>query len=235
VSDQQEPSIDLPSKRLLGHAIPDAERGVPAHLHRQLDPLVAEALNGVQPVVLNMTALRLGLDWDSESVPYHTTVGESLTAKAARRSDAVFLDLMQLALGACKNAEPERAPVLAKAINVVLSISGSAYAVGPDNQTVVHRNDEIAEAAVRAAVEVEDEAGGHLATAWAAAFGLQPNARDAWAAAIRAVEAVLIPFVWPDPTRRGRQHLLQRVTDSVISATRGRCAIPPSTWTRLSR
>jgi hypothetical protein len=53
------------------------------------------------------------------------------------------------------------------------------------------------QAAYELATSPTDHASGELAEAWSKAYGLQPNASDAWDHAIKALEAILIPIVCP--------------------------------------
>jgi hypothetical protein len=70
------------------------------------------------------------------------------------------------------------------------------------------RVDPTATAAFKQATQPSDEASTELAEAWSNAYGRNPNASDAWDHAIKAVEAVLIPVVVPDPAGAHMGHVI---------------------------
>jgi len=212
-----------PSVRLLGNTLATPQTGMPTYIRHHLDPYVTHGLNAIKPEHLTLLALRLGLSWDPYKSPrLGVSAGESLV-QATTQDVAKYLDLIELLLGAHKRAVNEDGAdeTLPTAIDTILAVGGSAYAVSPDGTRLVFRNDPTVAAAAEAAVSVDDDAAQEIAIAYNYAFGREPNGQNAWAAAIRAVESALIPILWPDPSRRGKQ---------TISSARNRLRDEPAKW-----
>lgn len=170
-------------------------------MRRHLDDWLDSSLPA-RPDQLGLIALRLHVTWDPDLA--RTSYERSLIDAAARKGDGAYLDLMELTLRLVADRE---LVLRAQALRQILSIGGSAYTVAPDNRTLTHRVEPTAYEAAVAAIGPDDEASKRLAAAWSAAFGRTPDAQHAWGEAIRAVEAALIPVIWPDPRTRGSQTL----------------------------
>jgi hypothetical protein len=96
-----------------------------------------------------------------------------------------------------------RASVLAERLGRVLSMGGSAYEVADvDGFRLVRRLDPVMrDAAADVIADAPETAAGHLRLAWTAAYGLEPDPNEAYAEAVRAVEAAAIPLVVPAATQ----------------------------------
>ena len=79
----------------------------------------------------------------------------------------------------------------------ILSAGSSIYTATENG--IEERVDPVAKQAVVAAIQAQDHASAELAEAWAKAYGRQEDASDAWDHAIKAVEALLVPLVFPNP------------------------------------
>lgn len=78
----------------------------------------------------------------------------------------------------------------------ILAKGGSVYTVSPDFYLV----DVVSEAltsSLESAVSRDDEAADHISTAWREAYGRDPDPSDAWDHAIKAVESILVPALFP--------------------------------------
>lgn len=82
-------------------------------------------------------------------------------------------------------------------LDEILSLGGSVWQVDPGGRRLVRRVDATAQTAFGDASSPNDVASSELQEAWAAAYGRNPDASDAWDHSIKAVEAVLIPVVTP--------------------------------------
>jgi hypothetical protein len=78
-----------------------------------------------------------------------------------------------------------------------LSDGGSMY-TATDNG-IEERVDPVAKQAAVAAMQPNDHASAELSEAWSKAYGRQQDASDSWDHAIKAVEALLVPLVFPNP------------------------------------
>jgi hypothetical protein len=121
-----------------------------------------------------------------------------LTVRAVTRSVSLFdtddklLDVVDAVLYL-----KEMAPDSLQSLDELLMLGGSVWRVDPDGTRLIRRVDETAQAAFETASSPDDAASAELRVAWAAAYGRNPNASDAWDHSIKAVEAVLIPIVTP--------------------------------------
>ncbi|MET9297787.1 hypothetical protein ABZX66_00555 [Micromonospora aurantiaca] len=83
-----------------------------------------------------------------------------------------------------------------RALDALLKEGGSLYRCDFDQHCLVRRVDDTTQAAVDAAVKgTSASAADHLRTAWAAAYGLNPDPDKVFNEAIRAVEEVACPLV----------------------------------------
>jgi hypothetical protein len=87
-------------------------------------------------------------------------------------------------------------------LDELLSLGGSVWEVDPlSRRKLVRRVDPTATAAFVESAAPEDIASAELREAWAAAYGRNPDASDAWDHSIKAVEALLIPIVTPNKAK----------------------------------
>jgi hypothetical protein len=109
---------------------------------------------------------------------------------AAAQSDPVMLDVLDATLARGLGAAPDT-------LRIVLADAYSVWTVSPDNKSLERRVTRSAGDAMRSAAAPADDASTELSEAWANAYGIKPDASDAWDHSIKAVEALLIPLVVP--------------------------------------
>ena len=109
------------------------------------------------------------------------------------RDDELFLDLIDGTLEIF-NVGPTHAAALAR----LLSVSGSVWTVAADRKSLerVVSNESNH---LRGATSVADEITTQLREAWANAFGRNGDPSDAWDHAVKAMEALFIPLIVPEP------------------------------------
>ncbi|MEV7230926.1 hypothetical protein AB0M79_28490 [Polymorphospora sp. NPDC051019] len=87
-------------------------------------------------------------------------------------------------------------------VEEILRTGGSAWRVNRRLNGLERRIDETVTAAVdMAAKTAQEEAADHLATAWRAAYGRDPDPDKAYNEAVKAVEALACPLVCPNNSR----------------------------------
>lgn len=100
----------------------------------------------------------------------------------------------------------------------LLLSGGSAWRVNADAHALEKRVDETVTAAAAETIRsVGDEAAGHLAAAWRATYGRQPDPDKAYAESVKAVEALACPLLRPGEARatlgRARDQLRDHAID----------------------
>lgn len=97
-----------------------------------------------------------------------------------------------------KSGPRDRFAQMVVEIESILIDGSSLYTVDPDRQCLTRRVDATTRAAAsRAIASAPEQAADHLAAAWVAAYGLNPDPDKAFNEAIRAVEEVACPLVQP--------------------------------------
>jgi hypothetical protein len=93
-----------------------------------------------------------------------------------------------------------QAPNSPEDLDFILRDGGSAYRVNDDGNALEQRVSMTVREAVRRATESSADKDGHLDAAWRAAYGIRPEPTVAYAEAVKAIEAAVIPVVLPtDP------------------------------------
>jgi hypothetical protein len=93
-----------------------------------------------------------------------------------------------------------QAPNSPEDLDFILRDGGSAYRVNDGGNALERRVSSTVRQAVRRAIESSLDKDGHLDAAWRAAYGIRPEPTVAYAEAIKAIEAAVIPVVLPaDP------------------------------------
>jgi hypothetical protein len=111
--------------------------------------------------------------------------------EAARKDETVFLDILDLTLA--YNQTYGRS----QALEQVLYPGGSVWRVNDRGDGLERRVTDEEKAAYDGAVSPADEVAAELTTAWAHAYGRNPDPSDAWDHAIKAVELALWRIVTP--------------------------------------
>lgn len=150
-------------------------------------------------------------DWISDSYPHDQwewaqlrntlkfrLLYEDLPSPAALSEDQT-LDVIDALLSWW--LEPSDSSV--DALDEVLTAGGAGWRLTADRRGLERRIDTTATAAVNMTLHTAgDEAQDHLATAWAAAYGRNPDPDKAYDEAVLAVEAVACPLACPASARR---------------------------------
>lgn len=89
----------------------------------------------------------------------------------------------------------------AEKLENILLAGGSVWTVNTDLDGLERRVAQTSSDAFQQAVAPGDDAAEELSTAWALAYGRNPDPSDAWDHAIKAVEATLIPIVVPNKAK----------------------------------
>ena len=185
------------SKRGMGPIEPESlYEGIPQHLRRQLWEWYSRWLDDE---MRDEVQLRFRL----EASPREEESFEYAFDRLLARSPELHLDVIDLMLQICaeraeNNSDYDAAP---DQLEVLLSRAGSAWRVARDGRSLQRRVGETTVMASTTAAPPGTEAANHLAAAWQAAYGLDPNASVAYREAVRAVEAVAIPAVEPNSSR----------------------------------
>lgn len=90
---------------------------------------------------------------------------------------------------------------IAEELDRMLMLGGSAWRVAHDHRSLQRRVNETAQRAIATVTGSGTNASDHLATAWQAAYGRNPEPSRAYSEAIKAVEAAAIPIVSPANSR----------------------------------
>lgn len=132
---------------------------------------------------------------------YETAWEMQQILEACEADDDVFLDVLDAILFA-------RPRQNVKALDRILTTTGSIWGVNEAGKGLIRRVDPTAEQQFRVAVSPEDATSGELRDAWVLAYGREPNPSDAWDHAIKAVEDILIPIVVPNQTEATLGHVI---------------------------
>lgn len=143
--------------------------------------------------VANRARVGLGQDFG-----FGAAVGDLI--RACRRDDEVFLDVVDAMLAVTGGDGGE--------LRGTLEAGGSVWTVSPDGLSLQRRVEAVVQQAADQAMTHTDPAGDELKRAWAAAYGRNPDASDAWDHAIKAAEAALIPIVVPAQKKATMGHVL---------------------------
>jgi hypothetical protein len=192
------------SEREGGRAPDGPYDGVPPHLESPLiDWLraqfgIREALRSPKAITLVMSVANAArvVVRDSE---WSEQVMDSLAA-ACRADAETFLDVIDATLATTRGGD-ER-------LRALLEAGGSVWTVAADGKSLRRRVDVAVQQAADRAMSPRDPASDELAQAWAAAYGRNPDASDAWDHAIKATEAVLIPVIVPAQAKATMGHVL---------------------------
>lgn len=96
----------------------------------------------------------------------------------------------------------------------LLYAGGSAWRISTDGRALERRVDDTVTAAADTAVQTAGGmAGEHLATAWRAAYGRNPDPDKSYAEAVKAVEALACPLVLPNKATQGNAILSNVIGD----------------------
>jgi hypothetical protein len=174
------------------------DKGMPEHLRWSLwewiKPIMGSPAGAywvVRPELLRKMerVLKISIRWDGDN----KIAGFRQLQEWAHSDTRRLLDIADFLLSQAAGS------INATALNDVLVEAGSAYHVveGGSRHRLESRVDATTRTAFDAARSPGDEASSELAEAWNNAFGMAPDASDAWDHAIKAVEAVLIPIVVP--------------------------------------
>jgi hypothetical protein len=107
------------------------------------------------------------------------------------KDDGLFLDVVDYLLRS--NTSIDR-----RGLEALLASAGSAWTVNARGKGLERRVDSTATLQVSMAIDAGGRPAAHLAIAWAEAFGRNPDPAKAYAEAVKAVEAAVIPVVIPN-------------------------------------
>jgi hypothetical protein len=119
---------------------------------------------------------------------------------AAFGDESLFLDIIDFMLGQDRISSTKQ-PSAVKRLRWLLDRGGSSWRVADDGRALERRIDPTVVETARSATTPGTSTGEHLATAWRAAYGRQPDPGKAYAEAIKAVEAAAVPIVEPNHAR----------------------------------
>jgi hypothetical protein len=155
---------------------------------------------------LRLTLPRVTDDRPSLGGPGSYMLGLLYLAEDAE--DAELLDIIDAALAERDDASMAKwmdqgkaqAPNSPEDLDFILRDGGSAYRVNDGGNALEQRVSATIREAVRRATESSADKGAHLDAAWRAAYGIRPEPTVAYAEAVKAIEAAVIPVVLPtDP------------------------------------
>ena len=115
----------------------------------------------------------------------------SAYASLCRGDDRLFLDVVDYMLASYTQINPRR-------LESLLVSAGSAWRVSGAGKGLERRLDPTATTQLSAAVDAGGRPGEHLAIAWTAIFGRNPDPTKAYAEAVKALEAAVCPLVIPN-------------------------------------
>ncbi len=184
---------------------PVLREGVPAGLIQPLRQWLNDVLSsGAHDVLARIVCLRLNVA-TGDSYTYATTL-------AYRSRDEVLLDIADAILQLNANWEDhewaDRRIAQVRLLEIYLIHSGSIYEVDWDRACLTRRVDPAVKATFDQAVaEAREEAGDHLRTAFAEAYGMEPNPDTSYDESVRAVEAAYCPLVLNKQAEQGKATL----------------------------
>jgi hypothetical protein len=166
--------------------------GVPPHLAGPLSDWIA---NNIDNETAALVALRLRLNLRKlQSINFRDL--EKLQW-FAERDETLHLNVLDAALFLLDGSDPTSVVDLESA----LEAGGSAWRVASDGRSLERRVDETVRMAAETAATPGTSAETHLAAAWQATYGRNPNPSRAYSESIKAVEAAAIPVVSPTNAR----------------------------------
>ena len=155
--------------------------GVPAHLFRHVHDAIETAVGRLHEAQVLALAARLEIPLSTQNAV------EWQVVYAASKDENTALDLLDALL---------RASVIDETIlDQYLTLGGSAYTATSSGLEVRVSSEE--RAAYAAAVAATDPVSEELEAAWGHAFGMKPDASDAWDHSIKAIENLLAGVVIP--------------------------------------
>jgi hypothetical protein len=130
---------------------------------------------------------------------------------AIERDESLYLDCVDITLKITSGAN-------SATLDSALRFGGSVWGVGADGMGLERRVPESAARAFDSAKTPGDSAAEELISAWAAAYGRNPDPSDSWDHAIKAVEELLIPLVVP------------KVAKANLGSVAGEIGANPTKW-----
>lgn len=117
--------------------------------------------------------------------------------------NGALLDVLDAILEHGHDTATERSvhEVLARELDAVLRLGGSAWRVADNRQGLTRRVDTTVTRSFKTAAASQSSAADYLAEAWRLAYDRNPNPGNAYNAAIKAVEAAAVPVVSPKNRR----------------------------------
>lgn len=188
----------------------------------------AEAAEARALQIANMLRLQLpkveqGDSWSRIGRPIYT---KALLKLAVKSDEPTLLDIVDCALVGAKRTpktsfRPDgkrwRAPNRPADLDTILREGGSAYRVNDAGKGLERRLDGTVTQAARQTTDRAADSSHHLNTAWQAAYGIHPDPTVAYAEAVKAVEATLIPLVLPNDPKATLGKALGHMRNTVDS------------------
>jgi hypothetical protein len=187
------------------------QEGVPPWLRPSLEAWVEELLRSPHSGQWSFEKLRklerelrLPLNW-TESAGDHLLL-------VLHEDDELFLEVVDYLLRDRGSSSPSSF----LSIVTMLNEAGSAWQVVRRSHGfgLERRVPEEVAASARKAFAAEGGAGGHLRTAWSATYGRHPNPTEAYAEAVKAVEAAAHPVVTPSDARPTLGKMVRALRDA---------------------
>lgn len=151
--------------------------------------------------------LRWKLERTGEGGVFGASYFKAILAMSRNADDMQMLDLVDAALAERndpaainwgRDGKRSGVPNTPEDLNVILLDGGSAYQVNDSGSGLERRVPEVVKEAARSASESSAASRTHLEAAWAAAYGRRPEPTVAYAEAVKAIEAAIIPLVLPN-------------------------------------
>jgi len=162
--------------------------GVPPHLADSLSSWITRNLANETAALI---AMRLRLDLrEIQSTNFSNSDKLRMFAEDDTK---LHLEVLDAAIFMLRGSDPASVEELEWA----LEAGGSAWRVARDGRSLERRVDETVRMAAETAATPGTNAATHLAAAWQAIYGRNPNPSRAYSESIKAVEAAAIPFVSP--------------------------------------
>lgn len=130
-----------------------------------------------------------------------------LVKLAEQADDVQLLDIVDAALAErndptmarwSSNEHRWQRPNTPKDLEAILHYGGSAYRVNDRGDVLEQRVPDVIRTAIRHAAESSTSSLAHMEAAWRAAYGRHPTPTVAYAEAVKAIEAAILPVVLPD-------------------------------------